>query len=166
MHLRTTRVSSARDFRRPEGVSIDIEHELVIPAPIGRVWNCFVTADGLNAWWTKTASADPRPGGRFAFGFDELHQWAGYARRFREQSVIEWEMTDTTPMPDWLGTRVGALLSVEGDATRVHFYHRGWHKATQHLRESSFCWANCLRVLARYCVLGEFVPYDRRNDFF
>lgn len=143
---------------------MDIEHELVVAAPIDRVFACFSTAAGLNAWWTDTATADARPGGRFTFGFDPDHQWAGVARIHDAPHRIEWEMTETAPMPDWLGTRVGAELSRDGGNTRLHFYHRGWEGKTAHQRISSFCWATYLRLLARYCTSGEVVPYHRRND--
>lgn len=143
---------------------MDIEHELLIPAPIDRVWNCFATAEGLNAWWTNTASVNPAPGGEYTFGFDATHQWAGIVRLYQEPTAIDWEMTGTAPMADWTGTHVGARLVAEGGSTRLHFYHRGWSGATQHMRISSFCWATYLRLLGRYCVLGEIVPYERRND--
>ena len=143
---------------------MDIEHELVVAAPIERVWACFATAEGLNAWWTSAASGDPMPGSRYAFGFDTNHEWAGIVRVLLPPVAIEWEMTETAPMPDWAGTRVGARLADEGASTRLHFYHRGWSEATQHMRISSFCWATYLRLLARYCVLGELVAYERRND--
>ncbi len=144
--------------------TVDIEHELVIAAPIERVWSCFAEAGGLNAWWTSTASAEPRLGGLYRFGFDAAHQWVGIARIYQAPTEIEWEMTETAPMTDWLGTRVGARLTAEGNKTRLHFFHRGWSGATQHMRVSSFCWASYLRLLGRYCVMGEIVPYERRND--
>jgi uncharacterized protein YndB with AHSA1/START domain len=143
---------------------MDIEHELVISAPLDRVWDCLATADGLNAWWTNTSQADARLGGHFVFGFDEQHQWWGTVCRFAVKAEIEWEMTRTDPMPDWLGTRVGAQLSIAGKGTRLHFHHRGWAAATEHMRVSSYCWATYLRLLARYCVMGEIVPYRRRDD--
>jgi uncharacterized protein YndB with AHSA1/START domain len=143
---------------------MDIEHELVVAAPIERVFESFSTAAGLNSWWTSTASAEPWPNGRFTFGFGPEYQWAGIARVFDAPRAIEWEMTETAPMADWLGTRVGARLSPEGDSTRLHFYHRGWPTASAHHRISSFCWATYLRLLARYRTSGEVIPYERRND--
>lgn len=143
---------------------MDIEHELQVAAPIDRVWSCFATAEGLRTWWPDAASADPRVGGRFQFGFDADHQWAGVTRVLDAPHAIEWEMTETAPMADWLGTRVGARLTAVGNQTRLHFYHRGWAEASAHHRISSFCWATYLRLLARYCVTGEVIPYARRND--
>ncbi|MBM4186409.1 MAG: SRPBCC domain-containing protein [Gemmatimonadetes bacterium] len=143
---------------------MNIEHELVIEAPIARVFEYFSTPEGLDAWWTHTADAEPRLGGRYRFGFDADHQWAGVTRTFEAPHAIEWEMTETAPMPDWRGTRVGARLHPDGDRTRLHFYHRGWEGATQHCRISSFCWATYLRLLARHAARGWFVPYEQRND--
>ena len=129
-----------------------------------RVFSYFATADGLCLWWPATASADARIDGRYHFGFDAAHQWGGVVRIYDAPNAIEFEMTDTDPMPDWRGTRVGARLSREGDATRLHFYHRGWPAATAHHRISSFCWSQYLRVLARHATRGEFVPYERRDE--
>jgi uncharacterized protein YndB with AHSA1/START domain len=143
---------------------MNIEHEFVVAAPIAQVFACFSTPDGLSAWWTSTARVDARPGGISHFGFDATHQWSGVLRVFEPPHAIEWEMTETAPSPDWLGTRVGAQLSAEGANTRLHFHHRGWRGVTQHARVSSFCWATYLRLLARYCTLGEVVPYGRRDD--
>ncbi|MBL8983708.1 MAG: SRPBCC domain-containing protein [Gemmatimonadetes bacterium] len=143
---------------------MDIEHEFVVAAPIEEVFACFSTGPGLAAWWTDTSTADPRRGGRYTFGFDPEHQWAGVVRVYDAPHAIEWEMTETAPMDDWHGTRVGARLASEGDNTRLHFYHRGWEGKTAHQRISSFCWAMYLRLLARYCTTGEVVPYARRND--
>ncbi len=143
---------------------MDIEHELVVAAPIEQVFACFRTAEGLGAWWPDTATAQARLGGRYTFGFDPEHQWVGVVRVFDAPHAIEWEMTETAPMPDWLGTRVGARLTAEGSNTRLHFYHRGWEGPTAHHRISSFCWATYLRLLARYCTIGEVIPYAKRND--
>ncbi len=143
---------------------MDIEHELVVNAPVERVFACFDTVQGLDAWWTSTSTAESRVGGRFDFGFDAVFQWAGVVRVYDAPRAIEWEMTETDPMPDWRGTRVGAILTAEGGATRLHFYHRGWEGPTPHQRISSFCWAMYLRLLARYCATGEIVPHDRRNE--
>jgi uncharacterized protein YndB with AHSA1/START domain len=146
-----------------EGLTVDIEHELVVSAPIADVFACFSTSDGLNAWWTNTAHANSSVGGVYQFGFDAAHQWSGVVRVFDAPRNIEWEMTDTSPLPDWLGTRVGAQLTAEGELTRLHFYHRGWEGATPHHRLSSFCWAMYLRLLARYCTTGDVVAYESRN---
>jgi uncharacterized protein YndB with AHSA1/START domain len=143
---------------------MNIEHELVIAAPIDAVFERLGTARGLNSWWTLTATDDPRAGGRYEFGFGPEYQWAGVARVFEPPHAIEWEMTETRPMDDWRGTRVGARLTAEGNTTRLHFYHRGWESASAHHRTSSFCWAMYLRLLARNCTSGEVVPYERRND--
>jgi uncharacterized protein YndB with AHSA1/START domain len=143
---------------------MDIEHELVVDAPVERVFAEFATAEGLASWWTLTSSIEPRLGGRTTFDFGAPYHWAGVIRAFDPPFAIEWEMTETDPMPDWRGTRVGALLTREGERTRVHFHHRGWASATQHARVSSFCWAMYLRLLARHCVTGEVVAYERRNE--
>jgi uncharacterized protein YndB with AHSA1/START domain len=145
-------------------MGVDISHELVIPAPIDRVFACVSTADGLNAWWTETASAEPRLAGGYAFGFGPSYQWRGVVVVYDAPRVIEWEMTETAPFDDWQRTRVRVELSTESVGTRLVFSHRGWPSASQHYRISSFCWAQYLRLLARHAVSGEIVPFANRND--
>lgn len=143
---------------------MDVEHELLVPGPAEEVFARFATASGLEAWWTKASRADPRVGGIYHFGFDAAHRWQSTVRVFVPARAIEWEMTQTTPMPHRLGTRVGAVLTPEGVQTPLHFYHRGWEGPTPHQRISSFCWAMNLRLLARNVAHGEVVPYERRNE--
>lgn len=142
----------------------DIEHELLVAAPVAHVFDAFATSAGLDTWWTETSSADPRPGGRYTLGFGPGYAWTGIVRTWDPPHAIEWEMTETDPMPDWTGTRVGVSLTPEGEATRLQFWHRGWAGPTPHFRVSSYCWATLLRLLARNRVSGEVVPYARRND--
>jgi hypothetical protein len=76
----------------------------------------------------------------------------------------EFEMTQTRPMDDWQGTRVGAILTPETGGTRLHFYHRDWASDSTHFRVSSFCWATYLRLLAIHVLTGDVVPHERRLD--
>jgi uncharacterized protein YndB with AHSA1/START domain len=143
---------------------VDIEHELTVNAPIERVFTELSTGAGLSSWWTLSSTVEPGIGGRVQLNFGPSYQWAGIIRVWDPPVAIEWEMTETAPMPDWLGTRVGVRLTADGSGTVVHFFHRGWTDATQHARISSFCWAMYLRLMARHCVSGEVIPFAHRND--
>jgi uncharacterized protein YndB with AHSA1/START domain len=40
----------------------DILHKFNVHAPVQRVFDTFCTAEGLNAWWTLSASGTPEFG--------------------------------------------------------------------------------------------------------
>jgi hypothetical protein len=65
---------------------------------------------------------------------------------------------------DWTGTRVGFRLERRAEDTLVHFYHSGWRTANQHFRISAYCWGTYLRILRRFLVYGERVPYEERDE--
>jgi hypothetical protein len=76
-----------------------------------------------------------------------------------------FELHITEAHPDWMDTRVGCDLELEGETvTRVRFYHTGWPMENEHWRISCYCWAMYLRVLRRYLEHGEFVPYQKRLE--
>ena len=65
---------------------------------------------------------------------------------------------------DWVGTRVGFEMDVDGETTRLRFYHTGWPADNDHFRRSSYCWAMYLRLLKRFVEHDETVPYEKRLD--
>jgi hypothetical protein len=67
-------------------------------------------------------------------------------------------------MEDWIGTRVGFVLSEQNGSTNVEFYHTGWNGKSEHFKISSYCWAMYLRLLRRYVELGEIIEFEKRND--
>lgn len=48
-----------------------IEREIVVEAPVERVWRALTTADELAAWFGDSAEIDLRPGGKLRLGWSE-----------------------------------------------------------------------------------------------
>jgi len=140
----------------------DIFHDFPIVASRLRVFQAISTPAGLDAWWTKRSSGEPRPGAQYELWFGPEYDWRAVVSRCVADT--EFELTMTTATDDWRGTKVGFLLTDQGDMTEVRFHHVGWPGVSDHYRTSSFCWAMYLRLLKRHLEHGEQVPYEVRLD--
>jgi uncharacterized protein YndB with AHSA1/START domain len=141
----------------------DIVQEFTIKAPPARVFQAMATPEGLDQWWTKSSSGEPREGACYVLNLGPEYDWRGKVARCLPDSAFEIEITSAHP--DWMGTRVGFELRPESrDGTRVRFYHTGWPEENEHWRVSCYCWAMYLRIMRRYLEHGETVPYEKRLD--
>jgi len=140
----------------------DIVHDFPINATPAVVFQAVSTADGLDRWWTKRASGEPKAGATYQLGFGPEYDWVASVTKCVPETHFELEMTRADS--DWTGTRVGFELVPSRSGTQVRFYHRGWPAANEHYRISSFCWAMYLRILKRALEHGESVRYDDRLD--
>lgn len=140
----------------------DIHHCFRVYAPAGRVFECFTTAEGLNAWWTQACRGEPFNGTEYELCFGPGHNWRGVVTACKPCSLFELEIMTTDP--DWNCTRVGFTLKSRENFTEVNFYHTGWPQANDHYRTSNYCWAMYLRLLKRHAETGEIVPYENRLD--
>ena len=138
----------------------DILQDFPVKASRTKVFEAFSTCRGLDAWWTLDSAGVAEVGSEFALNFGPEYQWRAEVTRFVPGEEIEY--TFHVADHDWRSSRVGCRLSQNGDATTVHFYHRGWPEANEHYRISSHCWALYLRLLRRYLECGEIVPYAER----
>jgi uncharacterized protein YndB with AHSA1/START domain len=141
----------------------DILQEMTIKATPQRVFEMFATPEGLDRWWTKSSSGQPKQDAEYRLFFGPDYDWRAKVSRCVPSSAFELLLTNAHE--DWAGTRVGCELAPDGDvATRVRFYHTGWPKQNEHWRVSCYCWAAYLRLLRRYLEHGEFIPYEQRLD--
>jgi uncharacterized protein YndB with AHSA1/START domain len=141
----------------------DIFHDMTIKAPRQQVFEAFATLQGLDSWWTKTSSGEPREGAVYTLSFGPEYDWRAKVTRCLPGSAFELETTEAEP--DWTGTRLGCQLDSKDTATTsVRFYRTGWPAQNEHWRESCYCWAMYLRLLRRHVESGEVVPYESRLD--
>jgi uncharacterized protein YndB with AHSA1/START domain len=141
----------------------DINHDLNIAAPVDAVFNGISQPAGLDEWWTETCRGTPIVGSEYELGFGPGYQWKAEVTAFEPDR--EFELTITEAMDDWVGTKVGFIVTPEGRGTRLEFRHTGWSEASDHCRHSSFCWALYLRILRRFLEQGKRVAYaDRYTD--
>jgi uncharacterized protein YndB with AHSA1/START domain len=117
-----------------EGVASDdthqlaVELEIVIGAPVERVWQALVRAEHRAAWWSYL-ELDPRPGGVV------VERWRNGAGRevTTGGQVVELEpprrLRCTWRDDDWPAfTEVEFDLRSESETTRVNVRHVGWER--------------------------------------
>src|SRR5215467_7145532 len=109
----------------------DIFQDFTIKAPRERVFAEMSTPEGLDRWWTKSASGKTRVGEEYRLFFGPEYDWRAKVTRYDPGSVFELLMTSAHP--DWMSTRVGFQLEAESPTvTRVRFYHTGWPTDNEH----------------------------------
>ncbi|HUK31652.1 MAG TPA: SRPBCC domain-containing protein [Candidatus Acidoferrum sp.] len=141
----------------------DICHEFTVKAPRKKVFEMVSTPAGLDRWWTKTSSGEPKLGAEFSLGFGPGFDWLAEVTRCTALTSFELKMLDSHE--DWMKTRVTFGLEEEkAGVTRVRFQHTGWPLANKHWRVSCFCWAMYLRIMRRHLEFGEEVPYEKRLE--
>ena len=137
-----------------------ILHDLPINRPPSEVYRGLVDPEGLNAWWTNESAGQPTVGNEYRLQFGAEYDWRAVVTAAVPDRVIEWKITRA--LPDWVGTTIRFVLEPTATGTRLQFAHTGWAEASDHFRQSSYCWALYLRVLTRYLEHGEVVAYEER----
>lgn len=144
--------------------SFEIIHHLRIAAPAQAITDAILSKEGLNAWWTKDAEVDPKPGGKYVFYFAEHSiQWEADLSTYEPGKKLSWTFTKADD--DWTGTVVSFELLKKGELFHIHFSHTGWKSPNEHMHITNYCWALYLRLLKRYVERGEIVPYAERSDY-
>lgn len=140
----------------------DIFHYFTVKTSPDRLFNAVTTPDGLDKWWTKHSSGKPAINELYELNFGAGYEWQARVTKCVPEKELELEMTKA--LSDWLGTKVGFILDVHQDLTKVQFYHQGWPADNDHYRTSCYCWAMYLRIMKRYLEYGETVDYEQRLE--
>jgi uncharacterized protein YndB with AHSA1/START domain len=141
----------------------DIIQEFTVKAPAALVMEMFTRSEGLDRWWTKRSTGVAKEEAEYTLYFGPEYDWRAKVTRFVPDREFELQMTQAHE--DWMGTRVGCILTSKGErVTRVLFQHKGWPESNEHWRLSCYCWAMYLRILRRNLEYGETVPYEKRLE--
>ncbi len=138
----------------------DIIMQFPVKASAARVFQAVSTPQGLDTWWTKRCTGEPKLGAAYGLHFGAGYDW--HARVTKCAPPREFELQVGESHDDWLNTRVNVQLSEKGGTTTVQFSHTGWPSANEHWRVSAYCWAMYLRIMSRNIEHGESVPYEQR----
>lgn len=138
----------------------DIVLDFPISAPAKEVFRGISTPAGLDKWWTKESSGEPRKGAEYRLWFGPEYDWRAVVSRCDPHKEFELKLIQADR--DWLDTRVGFALEQKDGTTIVRFHHLGWPEANEHFRISCYCWAMYLRHLKRFVESGIVVEYEDR----
>jgi uncharacterized protein YndB with AHSA1/START domain len=106
-----------------------IEREVVIDAPVERVWRLVTEAEHLGRWFGDAgAEVDLRPGGAMTLRWTEYGSAAARVEAVEPHSLFAFRWGE--PTGEELGrgnsTLVEFRLSADGDATRLHVIESGF----------------------------------------
>lgn len=134
-----------------------IEREVVLRAPVERVWAALTDAGQVSRWFGTEAQIDPRPGGAALFG------WAGQGRFHGVVTEVDpprrfayrWCLDRDTPVDAGPTTLVTFSLEPAEAGTRLRLVESGFSEVPEavrerHLYENTEGWAEELADLAAY----------------
>jgi uncharacterized protein YndB with AHSA1/START domain len=108
-----------------------IEREIVINAPVARVWAALTEAEHVGAWFGDDgAEVDLRPGGALVLRFKEHGTYRTAIEQIEPQRLFSWRWTytaDQEPTAD-NSTLVEFSLTPEGDGTRLRVVESGFQQ--------------------------------------
>ena len=106
-----------------------IEREIVIAAPIERVWAVITRPEHVGSWFGDAgAEIDLRPGGAIIIHWREHGTGYGIVERVEPPHVFVWRgaLLGHSEVRDGNSTRVEFTLTAEGDGTRVRVVESGF----------------------------------------
>lgn len=135
-----------------------IEREVVIPAPVDRVWRVLTTAEHIRSWYAfGGAEVELRPGGALRFRWDERGEFHARVEHFEPMSRFSFRLAahpDERPGKKGKSTLVEFTLSPEGEGTRLTVTETGIEalgipdsEKAQHAEYASLAWQAALEEL-------------------
>src|SRR5579859_1323608 len=126
----------------------DILHKVMIAAAPERVFQALTQSQGVAAWWTPYAAAEPEVGSTVELRFGDDSFVHIFKVLTLEAKKVEWLTLQS--LPEWNGTHLIWELSPAEEGTNVLFAHRGWASTEGLLPFSSYHWALYLTSLKDY----------------
>ena len=162
----------------------NIHQQLIIEAPVEKVYQALTTQDGLIAWWTPgvTAKTEVNSIARFPFG-------KGYHKEMKivdlkPNELVKWHCLQGDP--EWIGTTLSfqmeagdsqellrvhpemqgqvEQMSKKDKATLLSFHHDDWKAYTPMFAECSYTWGRFLRGLKLFCETGKGLPWPGQHS--
>ena len=106
-----------------------IDWEVVVPAPIGRVWDAFTTQAGMTSWLAPQARVQLEPGGEWRAAYPGHAEAGGNVVAFQPDTLLVLSAMAPEAFPSVRRDRTLAVFSFapHGDGeTTVHLAQTGW----------------------------------------
>jgi uncharacterized protein YndB with AHSA1/START domain len=110
------------------------QSEIVIDAPLSRVWQLVATEKGLRQWWGNTIHLEAKEGGRceeWRAQGDRISHWRGAVTLYAPPSQLTFSLRaeDALPEEPQMAT-IHITLQAEGSQTRVQVTHHAFAAAS------------------------------------
>jgi uncharacterized protein YndB with AHSA1/START domain len=105
-----------------------IEREIIIDAPVARVWDALTVPEQISGWFGDRAEIDLRPGGAANFFWNDFGSFLITVERVEPQRVFAYRWAREANQPPTAGnsTLVEFTLTPEGDGTRLRVVETGF----------------------------------------
>ncbi len=125
-----------------------IYHDLIINAPVQKVFQAVSEPKNLIHWWPQRCSGNPKIGQEYNFHCTTEYDWYRQVITFIPNRSFHVKMTKSDP--HWDATTFGFDIEEHNGNTMLHFIHLNWPECNSHYRIASFCWAMLLKGLEDY----------------
>lgn len=123
-------------------VSDTIEREIIIDAPVARVWDALTVADQIAGWFGDSAEIDLRPGGSATFRWQEHGAFPIAIERVEPHRFFSWRWSQevNTAPQSGKSTLVEFTLTPEGSQTRLRVVESGFASLDMPAEEQTRNW--------------------------
>ncbi len=135
-----------------------IRHLLTINATPERIFQALTEEEGLRAWWTEGAKAQPEPGSMAVFDFGNRFHNEMRIDELKSPDKVSW--TCVQGDEEWIDTHFSFELTRVTGGSELRFSQTGWREETDFFASCSYNWAYYLSSLKEYCEKGEGRPYQ------
>lgn len=139
-----------------------IHHDIIIKSTPEEIFNAVTTAEGLDSWWTKQSSGQPKMGEDYRFFFTKGYDWYAKVLMVTPNKQIMFKMIDADE--DWMDTLLTFTIIKKENSCVLRFDHTEWRSINDHFRRTSYCWAIYMRGIKKYLEEGLITPYGRRTN--
>ena len=124
----------------PERID-EIRREVVLKAPIHRVWQAVTSAEEISKWFGDVVEVDLQPGGNARFG------WSDYGDVFEAVVVAveeptrfsySWAIDSNLPYEETIACLVEFNLEAEGENTRLTLVESGFAQIPDEVYQKHF----------------------------
>ena len=157
-------------------------YRLLIEATASAVYDAITLAEGLSAWWTPNAAAQPEVNSVAKFPFGHGYHKEMKIKALEHGRLVQWECIEGAN--EWIGTDItfrlfennGQLLESHAEmagqaeqlrgldrVTIVDFAHANWKGHTPVFAECNYTWGRFLRSLKLYCETGKGTPWPQQH---
>jgi uncharacterized protein YndB with AHSA1/START domain len=138
-----------------------IDKEIVVPAPLDKVWESWTTREGIRGFFAPDAVVEPRVGGAFHIHIDPLAKPGARGAddmRFmalQPMKMLSFDWNAPPHLPEARAQRTFVVLRfepVDDRNTRVRLHHSGWGDGGQWDQAYTYfdrAWGNVLANLKK-----------------
>jgi uncharacterized protein YndB with AHSA1/START domain len=135
----------------------DLYHSVPVSAAPEKVYATIASQTGIQGWWTRDTTMDPKVGGKAEFGFDKR----GMVFRMTLDELktnLSVRMSCSGDHPEWAGTKLEWTIAPTPEGSVLNFTHRGWREMTPFCSGCNSMWGHLIFRLKAYAETGKADP--------